>query len=257
MNLFVKIISKVTMWSAGILCLMLGSHLAVAAEGGLQLSQTRVIFDARAKDAQATIKNNSDQVYLIKADVFATPDGRITGTASAPVVPFMATPPLFRLEPKSQSSVLIVRDGTTQLPSDRESVFYLSFLAIPSTSDSAEGAQSGVSARISVGIQSVIKLFYRPAGLSMSAREAANKLTFQNTEQGLGISNPTPYYVTLSQLKVDGKPVDVQGTESGAMLAPFSTRYYPVNGVVLNVSWAAINDFGGESVGYDAVVKGK
>nr|MDQ6119425.1 hypothetical protein [Klebsiella pneumoniae subsp. pneumoniae] len=42
-------------------------------------------------------------------------------------------------------------------------------MAIPSTSDAAEGTQSGVSARISVGIQSVIKLFYRPSGLSMPA----------------------------------------------------------------------------------------
>lgn len=232
------------------------SSLAIAGESGLQLSQTRVIFDARAKDAQATIKNNSDQVYLIKADVFATPDGRVTNTNTGSTAPFIVTPPLFRLEPKSQSSVLIVRNGTTQLPSDRESVFYLSFLAIPSTSDTTEGAQSGVSARISVGIQSVIKLFYRPAGLSMSAREAAKKLTFQNTEQGLGISNPTPYYVTLSQLKVNGKPVNVKEAGTGAMLAPFSTQYYPVNGVVRNVSWATINDFGGESIGYDAVVKG-
>lgn len=114
--------------------------------------------------------------------------------------------------------------------------FLSEFLAIPSTSDAAEGTQSGVSARISVGIQSVIKLFYRPSGLSMPASEAAKKLTFSNTEHGLGISNPTPYYVTLSRLNVDGKSMDVKGTEAGAMLAPFSTQYYPVNGTVRTVS---------------------
>ncbi len=96
--------------------------------------------------------------------------------------------------------------------------FLFEFLAIPSTSDAAEGTQSGVSARISVGIQSVIKLFYRPSGLSMPASEAAKKLTFSNTEHGLGISNPTPYYVTLSRLNVDGKSMDVKGTEAGQCL---------------------------------------
>ena len=111
---------------------------------GLQLSQTRVIFDARAKDTQATIKNNSGRVYLIKADVFATPDGRNTQTDPKSAVPFMVTPPLFRLEPNSQNSVLIVRNGAAQLPADRESVLS-EFLAIPSTSDAAEGTQSGVS----------------------------------------------------------------------------------------------------------------
>nr|MDQ6119426.1 fimbria/pilus periplasmic chaperone [Klebsiella pneumoniae subsp. pneumoniae] len=64
---------------------------------------------------------------MIKADVFATPDGRNTQTDPKSAVPFMVTPPLFRLEPNSQNSVLIVRNGAAQLPADRESVFYLSF----------------------------------------------------------------------------------------------------------------------------------
>ncbi|HHV4569480.1 TPA: fimbrial biogenesis chaperone [Klebsiella pneumoniae] len=256
MNVFAQAAGRFILWFAGFIGLMLVCNVASAAEGGLQLSQTRVIFDARAKDTQATIKNNSGQVYLIKADVFATPDGRNTQTDPKSAVPFMVTPPLFRLEPNSQNSVLIVRNGAAQLPADRESVFYLSFLAIPSTSDAAEGTQSGVSARISVGIQSVIKLFYRPSGLSMPASEAAKKLTFSNTEHGLGISNPTPYYVTLSRLNVYGKSMDVKGKEAGAMLAPFSTQYYPVNGTVRTVSWTTINDFGGESIEHQSAVKG-
>ena len=78
MNVFAQAAGRFILWFAGFIGLMLVCNVASAAEGGLQLSQTRVIFDARAKDTQATIKNNSGQVYLIKADVFATPDGRNT-----------------------------------------------------------------------------------------------------------------------------------------------------------------------------------
>ncbi|HHC3692196.1 hypothetical protein [Klebsiella pneumoniae] len=50
--------------------------------------------------------------------------------------------------------------------------------------------------------------------------------------------------------------MDVKGTEAGAMLAPFSTQYYPVNGAVRTVSWTTINDFGGESIEHQSAVKG-
>lgn len=104
---------------------------AQAAEGGLRLAQTRVIFNADNKNANAAIKNNGQQVYLIKAAVMNTPEGN---NPALPAAPFMVTPPMFRLEKESQSTALIVRNGTAQLPADRESVFWLSFLAIPAVS---------------------------------------------------------------------------------------------------------------------------
>nr|WP_282551860.1 fimbria/pilus periplasmic chaperone [Providencia rustigianii] len=105
------------------------SALSFAAEGGLRLAQTRVIFDAANPNAKIAIKNSSPQVYLIKADVINTPEGN----AHKPAPPFIATPPMFRLEKESQNTLLIVRNGTAELPTDRESVFYLSLLAIPAT----------------------------------------------------------------------------------------------------------------------------
>lgn len=255
MNLYASGANRLIPWCAGLILSMQVCGVSIAADGGLQLSQTRVIFDASAKDVQTTIKNHSNQLYLIKAGVFATPDARINKASKDPAVPFMMTPPLFRLEPDSQSNVLIVRNGTAQLPSDRESVFYLSFLAIPATSDLAEKEEPGVSARVSVGIQTIIKLFYRPTELTISAKEAAEKLAFQQTGQQLSISNPTPYYITLSRLKVDGRIMNVKGSETGAMLPPFSKQNYPFTGAIQNVSWTTINDFGGESVEHHTAVK--
>lgn len=256
MNLFISKVNRFIPWCAALIFSMPVCAVSIAADGGLQLSQTRVIFDASVKTVQTIIKNQSNQLYLIKAGVLASTDIGINKVSKGAVTPFMMTPPLFRLEPDSQSTVLIVRNGTTQLPSDRESVFYLSFLAIPATSDLTEKTEPGISARISVGIQMIIKLFYRPMGLAISAKEASEKLVFQQTGKLLTISNPTPYYITLSRLNFDARNIDLKASEAGTMLPPYSKQNYSVTGIVHNVSWATINDFGGESViHHTAVVK--
>ena len=214
---------------------------ACLAEGGISLSHTRVIFDSKAQNAKVTLINNSHQVYLINSKVQQSADEHIS---DAKKMPFMVVPPLFRLEKESRNVLLITRNDTSALPSDRESVFYLNVLAIPSVpkngpkADNSEWSQP----QVSFGIRNIIKLFYRPAGLNLSNYAAAEKLTFIQQGAMLQVSNPTPYYQTLGLLSVDGKPVDVR--EYGAMIAPFSEMRYPVSGSLKRVRWAVIDDYG-------------
>lgn len=212
---------------------------AQAAEGGLRLAQTRVIFNADNKNAHAAIKNNGQQVYLIKAAVMNTPEGN---NPALPAAPFMVTPPMFRLEKESQSTALIVRNGTAQLPADRESVFWLSFLAIPAVSKNGETPDNMTSAQVSVGIRNVIKLFYRPSGLSPSFERAQEKLTFRREGQRVSVNNPTPYYLTLAALSFNGRDVSLQ--DHNPMIAPFSSAVFPAEGAVSQAQWAIITDYG-------------
>ncbi|QQO73841.1 fimbrial biogenesis chaperone [Morganella morganii] len=210
-----------------------------AAEGGLRLAQTRVIFNADNKNANAVIKNNGQQVYLIKADVMNTPEGNNT---ALPAAPFIVTPPMFRLEKESRSTALIARNGTSQLPADRESVFWLSFLAIPAVSKSGDMPDNMTSAQVSVGIRNVIKLFYRPAGLTPSFERAQEKLTFRRDGHRVSVNNPTPYYLTLSALSFNGRDVNLQ--DHNPMIAPFSSVVFPAEGTVSQAQWAVITDYG-------------
>jgi len=213
------------------------------AKGGLRLAQTRVVFDAQQPNAKVMILNNSPQVYLVKASVLNTPDPQDITAA-----PFMVTPPLFRLESESQHTALVVRYGATQLPADRESVFYLSFLAIPASVKTDEPEQNMTMAQISIGIRNIIKLFYRPAGLPMNAESAYSKLTFQQAGGRIEVSNPTPYYVTLAQVTVNKQLLDV--SQHDPMIAPFSQQSYPFSGRGTEVEWSAITDFGDMSPRY-------
>lgn len=225
------------------------SALASATEGGLRLAQTRVVFDAANPNARIAIKNSSPQVYLIKADVLNTPEGN----AQKPAPPFIATPPMSRLEKDSQNTLLIVRNGTAELPTDRESVFYLSLLAIPSITKANAPEGEMTSAQVSVGIRNVIKLFYRPKGLPMSVETASSQLTFRQQGQQLEVRNPTPYYITLAQLSVDQHPIDVR--ELDPMIAPFSTQIYPVKGGATRAEWRVITDYGDMSPAYQGKVQ--
>lgn len=215
--------------------------VTMASEGGLKLPQTRVIFNAKTRNATASIQNRGDTVYLIKTSI-------VTGLQpSAAGAPFVVTPPLFRLEPHNQQTVRIIRQGGRELPVDRESVFYLSFLAIP-----AVAAEGQAMTRLSIGVRTVIKLFYRPDHLPLSPEQAAGKATFTKQGNELLAKNSTPYYLTFNQLSVDDKPI--AHPQAPMMIAPFSVQAYPYSGSGKTVSWTVINDYGGISEPYRAAI---
>lgn len=213
----------------------------ISTQGGIKLPQTRVIFHAKDKNTTATIQNQGDNLYLIKASIEPEPG------KSATTTPFVVTPPLFRLEPHHQQTVRIVRQISQTLPTDRESVFYLNFLAIPPIPDE-EAAQM----RVAIGLQTVIKLFYRPTQLPVTQEQAASQLRFTRHVNQLTIANPTPYYLTLGTLKIAGKEIDL--SQSGQMIAPFSQSDYPYDGQGRVAYWQVINDYGGVSQTYQAPI---
>ncbi len=227
--------------------MLLSPSFSWAAEGGIRLDQTRVVFHENDKNAPAAMTNSGSKPYLVKASVQRTPEAEEPDNS----IPFVMTPPLFRLEAENRHTLLVMRDAQVALPADQESVFYLSFLAIPASLPLEDSDSNNVAAKVSVGIRTTIKLFYRPAALEMKAHEAPSKLTFKPSAQGLVATNPTPYHITLSQLRVNNVRVDIPQPQ--VMIAPFATQMYetPVSSIS-QVSWAAINDYGGETELYQA-----
>lgn len=227
-----------TLFSVGLL--IVAYSLQVQADG-LRLPQTRLVFPADAKSVIAGIDNQGNNTYLIKTQIIASPTEN--ATASTIATPFVVTPPLFRLEAQTQHSVRVLPQGTASLPVDRESVFYLSFLAIPATKP-----VSSESTQVSIGLNMLIKLFYRPIGLTPSVSEAEGQLQFYAQSGETVVCNPTPYYLTLGALQRDGKAIDV--ALAGPMLAPFSQRTLRGVSPGHEMRYSVINDFGGESVFY-------
>lgn len=206
--------------------LMLGLSNVYAA--GVQITGTRLVYDANKSQASINISNPDDKVYLIQSWVTKEPESKVAVDNL-----FITTPPLFRLEPKTDNSVRVVYNGNT-LPTDRESVYWLNIKSIPSTQRKNENV-------LLIAVKTQIKLFYRPANLSGNPAEAYKKLKFITENGKLVVKNPTAYSVSLKEIKVDGVEVI-----NAPMVLPFSTKSINKNVAVGgNVTWRAINDFGG------------
>lgn len=194
---------------------------------GVQIGGSRLVYDGALKQASISVNNPDKKPYLIQSwvnkDVESDSDDGV----------FITTPPLFRLDPSTQTSIRIIYKGTS-LPKDRESVYWLNIKSIPSSDPNAQNA-------LLIAVKSKMKLFYRPAGLQSDPAEAYKQLKFTQKNGSLAIQNPTPYYVSLYSLYLNGKEI-----KDAPMIAPFSGQL--INQKVTNgskVTWKAINDFGG------------
>lgn len=200
------------------------------AQAGIVIGGTRVIYNGDKKETSAAIRDpDKSGVYLVQSWVDS---GEKQSKA-----PFIVTPPLFRINPGEENMLRIVRTGGS-LPEDRESVFWLNVKSIPATDDSQP--HNNV---LQVVVKSRLKLFYRPAGLEGQPETAYHKLSVARSGNRLTVSNPTPYYVTLFTLKVDG--LEIKDVD---MVPPKGNVSFTLpSATASTVTWQAISDYGGVS----------
>ncbi|WP_235942358.1 molecular chaperone [Yersinia thracica] len=229
----------VSLLLAGILPIVLFVPPTLAVEG-ISLNQTRVVFSSSDKAQTVAVKNSSDQSYLIQSRIQHPLDNAVVDNDLA--APFIVTPPLLPLRPGHRQLLRILSQGAA-LPTDRESLFYLSVLAIPAQTE--KPLAESEPAQLSMGFRFTIKLFYRPEGLKPSPELAACQLRVSRTDNAIKIENPTPYFQTLGRLTFNQRPVNLNATSS--MLSPMSSQRYPTSTAITQVEWQTITDYGGFS----------
>lgn len=207
------------------------------------LNNTRIVYPGQARESSIQLRNedaipNVVQVWLDAGDVDSTPE-RATA-------PFAAMPSVFRMEPKAGQTVRLVFDGS-ELPQDRESVYYFNMLQIPSVN--GEFAEQN---QMMVMLRSRLKLFYRPKGIQGRVEQAPSQLIFSLQRQGrawrLVADNRSGYHLSLigGEVLSGGKA----HAFSADMLAPFSRGSWPVPGLTqagspFSVRFKHVNDYGG------------
>lgn len=225
---------------AGLLALCLG---APAAHANVLIGGTRVVFPAKDGEVTVRLTNDNDHPVLVESWIDR---GDAHSTPESVDVPFLITPPLFRMEAKKEQSLRIVYTHE-QLPADRESLFWLNVLEVP---PKPTGAQTEGQNLLQLALRSRLKLFYRPSGLQGDPLKAPAQLTWKADADGKALvaHNPTPFHITISELTVTvgGKTV---AADLG-MVAPLSDLRLalhdgapkPAAGSV--VKFTTINDFG-------------
>ncbi|WP_349887399.1 molecular chaperone [Pantoea ananatis] len=211
---------------------------------GISLGGTRLIFDGAKKSASMAVKNSAKkETWLMRFWVspYDNNSESLSQSESDKSVPFIITPPLYRLDPES-SVQLRVNKLREISQTDRESVYYLNALAIP-PKNGRKKYEKEVSNAVQFAVNTRIKLFYRPAGLnnSKAVRSAPEKITVQSINKQVSVLNPSPYFVTLVQVFINGQPVN---TKTDSMVPPFSKLELPSDASHGTLRFRTINDFG-------------
>lgn len=219
----------------GLCRVIVGATVMVSASAysAVTLDRTRIIFPGSEKSINVTISNdNPEEAYLAQSWIEDLQGNKLTKGA------ILATPPLQRIEPSSNS---LVRLSTTpelsKLPQDRESVFYFNLREVPPKSTDGNTLQ--------IALQSRVKLFYRPSSiLAESETKWAHKVTLTKTAKGYSINNTTPFNFTViglgnSKTEAEHNAFDV------VMVPPKSTQ--DVISPTLSTPYLTyINDYGGK-----------
>ncbi|HEK1766274.1 TPA: fimbria/pilus periplasmic chaperone [Pseudomonas putida] len=206
------------------------------ANAGITLGGTRIIYPQKSKEVSILVKNDGARDIMIQS--------WLDSEHADQDVPFAITPSLSRLAGKKQQMLRVFYFGQG-LPTDKESVFWLSVQEIPQKTESDNTLQ--------IALRQRIKVFYRPTNLPGSPESAADSLKWQMvSEKGkryLQVSNGAPYFVSLSEVRL------VVGTKkysvSSEMIAPHDQKKFEVKGAqetsgpaAMVVEYININDYG-------------
>ncbi len=212
------------------IALLLAGTLINVSFAQLSFDRSRVIFDAGKKSSQSVVVTNSnaEAPYLANAWIENDRGEKI-------VSPLVALPILQRINPKQDKQIKISFMGSdAELAKDRETMLFMNVLGVPPKDDDGTN-------KISIVIQSKMKLFYRPKGLptyehngwfeEVMAKKAGNSITLEN---------PTPYYTVIYAL-TDSRNRTI---EKEINLKPFSSETVNIQ-VGNKFTMMLIDDYGG------------
>ena len=189
--------------------LVLAAHAGESAKNvpieGIGLDRTRVVIEDGASSGTFGLINDIGSPVIVTAWVTDL-DGKMADA-------FVASPSLYQLAngKTGKGTVRLV----SQLPQDRESVFWLNVNTAPAVQSRANQLAAAIGTRI--------KIFYRPDGLAGDARYAAERLRWSLKSNALHVDNPTALSVSVSDVTVNGRTERV-----AQMVMPFSKLQLPV-----------------------------
>ncbi|KVD78000.1 hypothetical protein WS62_29685 [Burkholderia sp. ABCPW 14] len=223
--------------AAAVACLCLIS-LPAMAEGGISIRGTRIIYPENSRQQSLSVNNSSATDSFLVQSWVEDASGHKSNN-------FVVTPPLYLSGPHNENTLRLVRAGG-DLPQDKESLYYFVAKAIPSFDEKTEKAGNVLR----VAAASRIKLFVRPSNLKPSPDQAPSLLEFRRADGRLDISNPTPYYITLVNIKIGGvelKDIMVAPKDHNSEALPRASGS--------TITFHVINDYGAITKEISSVIK--
>lgn len=204
----------------------------IPAHAGIVILGTRAIFPAEKNEIVIQLINKGDNASLVQSWV---DDGDTSLPPEKIQVPFLLSPPVIRVKGNSGQQ-LKIKKISNNLPTYKESLFYLNVLDIPPNTPMDTGKNV-----VKFAMQNRIKMFYRPKGLSGVGKGTFSGLNIKRNASGLILKNNTANWVTVVDVKINAKKIN----KKTIMTAPFSEESlgFKIEGLN-NFSVTIIDDYG-------------
>ncbi|UKJ20737.1 molecular chaperone [Enterobacter mori] len=215
--------------SKGLICLLGACSSAYAT---VSPDRTRIIFNASAKSVSVRLTNQSKTDPYLAQSWIEDKAGKKTREFISPI------PPLLRIEPDEQAQVrLMAQQKLSQLPADRESLFYYNMREIPPKAEQKNVMQ--------IAMQSRLKLFWRPKAIELKEGQFVplDKVAISRSTEGLQLKNASPYYITVGYIGLNGKTL-LPGAES-VMVEPFGQASQTLRNLPAEFQIGYVGDYGG------------
>lgn len=208
-------------------CLLLAMALCSRTQAGVMPERTRVVFSQGAGEISVRLANTNDYPVLVQSWV---DQGEGSLAPDMVLSSMFVMPSVLRLQPHDISQVRVLYTGEP-LPANRESAFWLNLYEIPLLPAHAEPQQGS---RLLLGLNTQIKVFYRPPGLPDPAAQWHTALHFQLHREPrqwvLTCRNDSPYFVSFAALVLsDGARQFMPAVAPERMVPPFGQQRYPLD----------------------------
>ncbi|CCG85771.1 fimbrial biogenesis chaperone [Erwinia piriflorinigrans] len=152
---------------------------------------------------------------------------------------FIALPPVFKIKEKGGQTVK-VKLLSSQLPLDKESLFYLNFTQIPGVRKDENGDD-----RLNIIIRSRLKIIYRPASVNAFSAKDENKISYRLQSGALVISNKSPNILSIRDIsngkRVLAEKVTLLPGENYSTVLKDNHLSGPLNAVIINDYGTPVN----------------
>lgn len=214
----------------------------------VELSSSRIIYNLGGRGEVVSVKNPQSYPILVQAWVLSEDKGNDSS--------FFISPPLVKLE-SAQSLRMRILDVKGGYPEGRESLKWFCAKGVPPSNDSLwydekkDGKINGIEVVTKLSVSTCTKILIRPKSLQNANSLQPEKVTWHIENNKLVVRNASPFYLNISQIDVAGQSVPVS-----VPVPPHSHLEFKTPMVKAGlVKWRAINDFGGESLLFESIVK--
>lgn len=198
----------------------------------IQINKDRFFYKEKDKEILFDIKNKSEkESYIIQSWVshYNKEDNS--------EAPFIISPSLIKLAPNENFTLKIIKTDNIK-ENNKESVYRVNIKLVPIIDD--EMADKSL---ILISLNSIYNLFYTPNNI-IDKNHNKNINFFINDEKIIRINNPTPYFITIAEAKID----DIDILNERITLSPFKNYSIKDKKITKNIKdkkvhWKRVDEY--------------